>query len=162
MTAMNDRLDEAVARLRLAGTDLQDIEAKSAAGGFPKSISETVSAFANGDGGMILLGLDEGSGFVAMDVDAAKLAADLAAACIEQLEPPIRPDIDIASVDGKPVVVAVVDALPPERKPCYVKSRGIDRGSFIRTHDGDRRLSTYEVHVLASSRGQFDRRRPRS
>jgi ATP-dependent DNA helicase RecG len=30
----------------------------------------------------------------------------------------------------------------------------MDRGSYIRTHDGDRRLTTYEVHILASSSGQ--------
>jgi ATP-dependent DNA helicase RecG len=48
----------------------------------------------------------------------AKIASDLGSACAEQLEPPVRPDIDIASVDGKPVVVATIEELPPERKPC--------------------------------------------
>lgn len=32
--------------------------------------------------------------------------------------------------------------------------RDIDRGSFLRTHDGDRALTTYEVHILVSSQGQ--------
>jgi ATP-dependent DNA helicase RecG len=154
VSALQDRLDEALGRLRRAGTDLQDVEVKKAAGGLPQTAVESVSAFANSDGGMLILGLDEAAGFVAAEIDAAKLASDLASACVDQLEPPIRPDIDIATVDGKSVVVAVVEGLPPARKPCYVKNRGMDRGSYIRTHDGDRRLSTYEIHVLASSQGQ--------
>ena len=138
----------------MAGTDLQTIEVKSGEGGLPKSLPETISAFANARGGMLLLGLSETDGFNPVPIDAAKLAADLGAVCAEQLHPPVRADIDIAEVEGQPVVVAPVDELPPDQKPCYVISRGVDRGSYIRTHDGDRRLTTYEVHVLSSSKGQ--------
>lgn len=144
VSALQDRLDVALGQLRRAGTDLQDVEVKKATGGLPQTAVESVSAFANSDGGMLILDLDEAAGFVAAEIDAAKLASDLASACADQLEPPIRPDIDIAMVDGRSVVVAVIEGLPPGRKPCYVKSRGMDRGSYIRTHDGDRRLGTYD------------------
>jgi ATP-dependent DNA helicase RecG len=154
LPGLQEQLDEAVIRLRLARTDLQTIEVKAAGGGLPKSTISSVSAFANAEGGMLILGLSEADGFLAVEVDTAKLAADLASACADRLEPPIRPDIDIAIVDSRPVVVALIDELPTNQKPCYVKSRGIDRGSYIRTHDGDRALTTYEVHVLRSSRGQ--------
>ena len=154
MPEFQRHVNEAILRLRLAGTDLQTVEVKAARGGLLKSIAPTISAFANGQGGSLLLGLSETDGFSPVEIDASKLAADLGAACAEQLEPPIRPDIGIAEVDGKPVVVALVDELRPAQKPCYVKSRGVDRGSYIRTHDGDRALTTYEVHVLASSKGQ--------
>ena len=154
MLDLQTELDDAVLRLRVAGTDLQTIEVKSGEGGLPKSLPETISAFANARGGMLLLGLSETDGFNTVPIDAAKLAADLGAVCAEHLDPPVRADIDIAEVEGQPVVVALVDELPPDQKPCYVISRGVDRGSYIRTHDGDRRLSTYEVHVLSSSKGQ--------
>ena len=154
VSALQEQLDDALIRLRRAETDLFDIEVKKAEGGLPQSIINSVSAFANGDGGLVILGLDEADGFRSVDVDAAKIAADFGSACAEQLEPPVRPEIDIASVDGRPVVVAAVEGLASDRKPCFVKSRGMDRGSFIRTHDGDRRMTTYEVHVLASSKGQ--------
>ena len=147
-------VDEAVQQLRRAGTDLQAIEVKAAAGGLPRSTAETVSAFANGQGGLLLLGLDESAGFAPVSIDAAKLASDLAAACADQLEPPVRPEIDVVTVDGQPVVAARVEELPADRKPCHLRARGIDRGSFLRTHDGDRSLSSYEVHVLVASRGQ--------
>ena len=149
-------VNEELPRLRLVGTDLSTVEVKSAQGGLPKSITETVSAFCNTHGGLIILGLEEATGFTALDVDAKKLAADLASACSQQLEPQIRPEIDIVQVDGKAVVAAEIDELPPTQKPCFIKTRGIENGSFIRTFDGDRRLSTYEVHILRASRGQPD------
>jgi ATP-dependent DNA helicase RecG len=145
---------EVIPKLRSVGTDLATVEVKAAAGGLPKSIVETVSAFSNTDGGLILLGLNEGAHFSVLDVDTAKLAADLASACADQLEPPIRPEIEIIDVDGHNIVAAIVEELSPTQKPCFVKTRGIERGSFVRTFDGDRFLSTYEVHVLQSSRGQ--------
>ena len=102
----------AVRRLRAAGTDLQDVEVKAAGGGLSKSVVESVCAFANAQGGLLLLGLDETHGFATVPIDAPKLAADLASACADQLEPPIRAVIDIVVVDGAPVVAAVIDELP--------------------------------------------------
>ena len=154
MTAeLQPRVDEAVRRIRDIGTDLRTIEVKAAEGGLPRSVKESVSAFANTGGGMVILGLRDGD-FLPVSIDAVKLAGDLASTCAADLDPPVRPDIDIAEVDGHPVVVALVDELPPGRKPCYVRNRGLDGGSYVRTHDGDRRLNSYEVHVLVSGRGQ--------
>ncbi|SNQ46470.1 putative transcriptional regulator [Frankia canadensis] len=154
MANLQAEVDDAVVRLRQAGTDLQSIEVKAAAGGLPKSIADTLSAFANARGGLVILGLDEARGFQPVGIDAAKLASDLAAACVDQLEPAVRSDIDIVSVDGQSVVAARIDEMAVDRKPCHVRARGLERGSYLRTHDGDRPLSTYEVHILVSSRGQ--------
>ena len=119
---LRKQADGAVATLRAAGTDTQRIEAKSAAGGLPRTTIESVSAFANGSGGLILLGLDEAHGFAAVTIDAPKLASDLASACSDQLDPPIRAEIDIVSIDGSPVVAALIDELPTALKPCFVKT----------------------------------------
>lgn len=155
MGDLQAQLDAALERLRRAGTDLQDVEVKAAAGGLPRSGAvDTVSAFSNGDGGLLILGLAEDDDFRSVEIDARKVAADLASACADHLEPPVRPEIDIVTVDGRQIVVALIDPLPTELKPCFVKSRGIERGSFLRSHDGDRMLTTYEVHVLRSSQGQ--------
>ena len=155
-SGLQPSVDQAVRRLRQAGTDLQDIEVKAASGGLPRSVRESISAFANTQGGIIILGLSDGD-FRPVPTDAAKLAADLASVCANEVEPPIRAEFDVAQVEGRPVVAAVVDELPGGRKPCFVKSKGMENGSYTRTHDGDRRLSSYEIHILVSGRGQpFD------
>ncbi|MGP3921080.1 ATP-binding protein [Nonomuraea sp. 10N515B] len=150
-----DEIAEIVANLRTLGADIADIEVKRAQSGLPKSVRETLSAFSNSHGGVIILGLDETDAFAATGLaHPAKLAADLGAMCAEDMEPPVRPLIEIHSFEGTQIVVAHVPELDPAHKPCFVKTAGITKGSYTRVSDGDRRLTTYEVQLLLSSRGQ--------
>ncbi|AXB46365.1 ATP-binding protein [Amycolatopsis albispora] len=151
----DEELAEIVRHLRKLGADDVEVEAKRAATKLPKSVRETVSAFANTRGGVLVLGLDEAAGFAAVGVeDAAKLSADLGALCGEDLEPPIRPVIRVHRFEGADLVVAEVPALEPERRPCFAKGAGMTQGSYLRVGDGDRKLSSYEVQLMLSSRGQ--------
>lgn len=150
---LQQHAEEAIRQMRRVGSDYRTAEAKAAEGGLPRRVKDSVAAFANTHGGLLLLGLREPD-FKPLAVDAEKLATDLAATCAEDLEPPIRPEIEIATIEGRQVVVALVEELLPTQKPCYVKSKGLQGGSYIRTHDGNRRLSHYEIHVLISGRGQ--------
>jgi len=133
---------------------LADVEAKKAVGGLPKSLPQTISAFANGNGGLIILGLDEENGFVPAPIDAKSLAVGLAGMCRDSVEPAVLAEIDIALVDGQSVVAAEIPPGDHMRLPYYVKTQGMDRGSFLRGHDGDRHLTSYEVHALVAGRGQ--------
>ena len=148
-------VDSTLKRIRAAGCDLQTVEVKQASGGLPRSVLESVCAFANAGGGLLLLGLTDGD-FRPVDIDAPKLAGDLASACADGLVPAVRPEIDVATVEGRAVVAARVEELGHERRPCHVRARGLERGTYLRTHDGDRRLNSYEVHVMVSGRGQPD------
>lgn len=144
-----------VERLRRLGTDLADVEVKAAAGGLPKSIVETLSAFANGNGGTVLLGLSEEDGFrPAAGFNATAIRDALAAACADKLEPPLRIDVDVEAFEGASIVRADVPELDPLTKPCYVTTRGAYQGSFIRSGDGDRALNHYEVTQLLLNRTQ--------
>ena len=150
-------LNEAAAAIhqsRLASTDLQEVEIKSGASGPPKSLAQTVSALSNSDGGLIILGVEERQGFKPVPIDTRRIADALATACSQQVEPAIRAEITVVEFEGSPVVVAAVPALERARKPCFVKTQGLERGSYIRSHDGDRHLTTYEIHALISDRGQ--------
>ena len=101
-----ERLESIVHTLRLVGTDSQPTEVKSNAG---KSIRETLSAFANANGGLIILGLDESNGFLpAKGFDATKAQDALETQCA-QTTPPVRPLIDIVPFEDALVVVAEVN-----------------------------------------------------
>lgn len=148
-------LSEIVGNLRAIGADIADVEVKKAQGGLPKWLRESLSAFANTRGGVIILGLDEAQNFHATGLsDPAKLAADLGSMCSEDMEPPLRPLIKIYGFEGAQVLVAEVPEIDPAQKPCYSRGAGITKGSYIRVGDGDRRLSAYEVQVMLSSRSQ--------
>lgn len=146
-----ERLESIVRTLRLVGTDSQPIEVKSNVG---KSIRETLSAFANANGGTIIVGLDESNGFLPVDgFDAAKTRDTLETRC-GQTTPPVRPQIDTVPFEDSLVVVAEVNEMTSEDKPCYVADQGKYGGSYIRVGDGDIRLTQYEVDRLIEERTQ--------
>ena len=90
MSTLDERLRTILPVLRAAGTDLRRVEVKDASGGFPRSALKSVSAFANWEGGLIILGLAEPD-FEPTDIDASRLASALASTCADNLQPPIRP-----------------------------------------------------------------------
>ncbi|GAA4167518.1 ATP-binding protein [Gryllotalpicola koreensis] len=156
-------LDEVVDRLRRARTDLTQIEVKAAAGGVPRSLWPTVSAFSNRDGGLVILGLDEAAGFAPVaGFDAVKVRDQVAEAfrprSARDIPGPLTPTpsgvIDIAEVDGAPVVVVDVEELPASQRPCYVTTQGIENGSYQRVADGDRVMGRYGVFLLRADAAQ--------
>jgi ATP-dependent DNA helicase RecG len=152
---LDAELTEIIGNLRLLGADIADVEVKNSRGGLPKSLRETISAFSNTQGGILILGLDEGLGFAPSGLrDPAKLAADLGSMCSSEMEPPIRPLVRVHQFEGEQIVAAEIPELDPAQKPCFYKGAGMTKGSYVRVSDGDRRLSAYEVQVMLSSRGQ--------
>ena len=148
-------LERLVAELRSFGTDTHAVEVKSAVGRLPKTVPETLSAFSNGTGGTLILGLDEATGFrPSPGFDATRAQDALARTCADDVHPPVRSAIEIVAFEGAYVVVAEVPEISPLAKPAYVKGRGEYQGSFIRGGDGDRKLSEYEVALLHANRGQ--------
>ncbi|WET79554.1 ATP-binding protein [Amycolatopsis sp. QT-25] len=106
-------LAEIITNLRDLGGDHAFVEAKRAETKLPKSVRETLSAFANTSGGVLILGLDEANGFEVTGVrNPAKMEADLAALCSENLEPPLRPLIGTHWFEGADLVVAEIPELP--------------------------------------------------
>lgn len=143
---MNEQwLSAVIERLRRIGNDSQGFEVKEARGGLPKSISETLSAFSNSMGGFVILGISEKKGFVPVEgFEARKIQDALASEC-EKLTPVVRPEIEIIPFEGALTVCARVKEMHPRDKPCYITARGMYDSSFIRTGDGDRKMTPYEV-----------------
>jgi ATP-dependent DNA helicase RecG len=152
-----------VERIRATGTDSTRIEVKAAAGGLPSNVWETVSSFSNSGGGLIILGLDERSNFATAEGFDATAIRDAIADGFRPrrsadpdgpLTPRPQGTIEIETIDGAPIVVVDVEELPAEQKPCFVTSRGKENGSFERTADGDRRMSTHAIFLLTTAAAQ--------
>lgn len=144
-----------VEELRSARGDNSRIEAKAAETDLPRRLWETLSAFSNASGGgVLILGLDEKSGFALLGIrDPHKIQQDLASVC-DHMEPPLRPLIQVHSFEGGTLVTAEIAEVPREQKPCYYKGAGVTNGAFIRVADGDRKLTSYEVQSFIAGRGQ--------
>jgi ATP-dependent DNA helicase RecG len=148
-------LADIVARLRETGVEFEDVEVKRASGGLPRSVAETMSAFANSRGGIIILGLDERAGFAAVGVsDPVALRDELAGVARAQLTPALAPIIDTVPFEGVILMLAEIEALPSAQCPCYVTTRGLYNGAFVRVGDGDQRLTPYEIDRLRENSGQ--------
>lgn len=143
---MNEEwLARVIHHLRAIGNDTQQYEVKEAKGALPKSIVETLSAFSNAQGGFVILGISEKNGFVPVEgFDARKMQDALSSAC-ERLTPVVRPDIQVIPFEEKLVLCARINEMHPRDKPCYIAARGMYDSSFIRTGDGDRRMTPYEI-----------------
>lgn len=70
------------------------------------------------------------------------------------MEPPLRIAIEVEEFENALVVRADIPELDPVAKPCFAAARGAYQGSFIRSSDGDRRLTHYEVTQLLANRTQ--------
>ncbi len=145
-------LHEILTGLRSLGNDHLSCEVKKARGGLPATLWESVSAFSNGTGGIIILGVDEKNGFSVTGVDdPGAMEAQLGSICSE-MEPPVRAEIVTLDVGGKSVVVCTVPPMARDQRPCHKRSLGPWAGSRIRIADGDRKLTDYEVTILLGGR----------
>lgn len=157
----DDELKDHLSRLVRLGSDDSLIEVKAAGPSLPKNVWETVSAFANTSGGVIILGLEESEGFAPTPgfdaqriIDAVDAGASVAPGSVPKVlpVPPVR--IRRLEVGDAPVVVVEVDSLrgvPGIGMPCHVVAQGLQKGSYKRVDDKDKHLSTYEVYLLQTA-----------
>ena len=83
---------------------------------------KTVVAFANGNGGKIVFGIDDKTlEIVGMDEDNIfKTMSAITNAISDSCEPRIRPDVTLQTVNDRTVIV--VEILPGAMRPYYIKS----------------------------------------
>lgn len=152
----DEELSSAVERMRVMGTDLAEYELKSAAGGIPKTIPDTISAFANTVGGVMVFGISEKDGFRSMSgLDIKTIQAHCAQAARELVSPSQAVDIRALIFEGNPVLVVNVPEAPAKEKPCFIKKYGQVNGSYIRTGDGDHKMSQYEIDRFIENQRRF-------
>ena len=132
-------------------TETDKIEAKTAEKGCPQKCYDTISAFANKDGGIIIFGINENNNFKEQDVyNVNDLQKQITSLCTTSLEPKIRPEFLVLTYNGKKLLAVKINELPQKKKPCYYKNVGIHKGSYIRIGDSDEHMTDYEIYNLQS------------
>ncbi len=132
-------------------TETDKLEAKTAEKDFPKKCYDTISAFANKYGGVIIFGINENNNFIEQDVyNVNDLQKQITALCTNSMQPKVRPEFLPVTYNNKKLLAAKIKEVPQNQKPCYYKSAGINKGSYIRIGDSDEPMTDYEIYALQS------------
>lgn len=126
----------------------KNIEYKVAVPKKSEKYMKTVVAFANGNGGKIVFGIDDKTlEIVGMDEDNIFKTMDaITNAISDSCEPRIRPDVTLQTVNDRTVIV--VEILPGAMRPYYIKSEGMIEGIYMRVSGTTRAVEEYMLKEL--------------
>ena len=126
----------------------KNIEYKVAVPKKSEKYMKTVVAFANGNGGKIVFGIDDKTlEIVGMDEDNIFKTMDaITNAISDSCEPRIKPDVTLQTVNDKTVIV--VEILPGAMRPYYIKSEGMTEGTYMRVSGTTRPVEGYMLKEL--------------
>ena len=126
----------------------KNIEYKVAVPKKSEKYMKTVVAFANGNGGKIVFGIDDKTlEIVGMDEDNIFKTMDaITNAISDSCEPRIRPDVTLQTVNDRTVIV--VEILPGAMRPYYIKSEGMTEGTYMRVSGTTRPVEGYMLKEL--------------
>ena len=143
----------------LFGGESDRIEYKVARPKDAKKYLKTVVAFANGNGGRILFGVDDKTHEVVgvPPEDVFDEMDALANAIGDSCEPAIIPSIYVREAQGKSILV--VEVAPGRRPPYYIRSLGLEGGVYTRVGATSRPADLdYVREIMAENSPQgFDR-----
>lgn len=129
------------------------------------SIMETVCAYSNEPGlggGYILLGVAEDNTtlfhqYKTVGVnDLDKFQRDFSTQCADMFNSPVRPKLEIETVNKHSVIKVWVDELPASQKPLYFKSDRLPKGAFRRIGSTDQRCTEDDLRVFYHDYNTYD------
>ena len=130
------------------------IEAKKALGGFPQSVWETYSAFANTMGGIILLGVEERAdkSLHAVDLpDPEKLVKEFWDTVNNRNKVNFNiltsRNVTVETVEGNRIIVITVPRARRDDKPVYIGGNPMS-GTYRRNGEGDYKCTEEEVRAM--------------
>ena len=143
-----------VDRLRRQGSDDGSVEVKTSKNELSKDIWETVSAFGNTHGGLIILGLEENNHFKPVKGFKLEKVRDQFVSGMGdgggngRMANAPQYTLDRMDFEGGQVLFIEINEVEANQKPCYIRDRGVVNGSYKRIDDKDIRLSTTEIYEL--------------
>ena len=159
---LTEELVELVKQIEKQKCESQVLELKSAIGGCPHKLYDTLSGFSNQDsGGIIVFGIDETKDYNIVGVyDLQKLQKSVTEQC-NQMEPLVRAVFTTAEIDGLQICSAEIPGIDVSERPCYYTGKGRIKGSYIRVGDADQLMTDYEIYSYEAFRKhQHDDERP--
>ncbi|MGI8764988.1 MAG: RNA-binding domain-containing protein [Gemmatimonadaceae bacterium] len=135
---------------RLEGGENLEIEFKAARAAIPKDVWPTLSAFANTQGGWVILGASESDARAVISgvVDAPNLLKTLNDALrnAQKISYPVcgAMDASIQVLDERQLIVIRVPAAPRTARPVYINGN-VYEGTYVRRHSADYRCRKPEV-----------------
>lgn len=93
---------------------------------------KTVVAFANGSGGRIVFGVEDGT-FNVIGIrqeEAFSLIDGITSAICDSCTPMISPIVTIASIEEKTIIIANI--MPGSQRPYYLTAKGKENGTYVR------------------------------
>lgn len=112
----------------------------------PDKVMRTLVAFANGAGGVLLIGVVDGSRKVIGVPDIAKTEEQLASFISDRIEPRLVPEIHI--IPFRKTHVLAVELFPSPSRPHYVKAVGYPAGVYVRVGSTNRQADAAAVAEL--------------
>ena len=132
-----------------------EVEFKSAKGGFPGGFWESYSAFANTDGGLIVLGVKESNGHFSLDGMSEETAKgylkvfwdcahnpNKVSVCLPKEE-----DVCLEEIEGSYLLACHIPRAGYEFRPVYLTPNPFGN-TFRRNHEGDYRCTDAEVRRM--------------
>ncbi|MBQ7266571.1 MAG: putative DNA binding domain-containing protein [Firmicutes bacterium] len=109
---------------------------------------KTIVAFANTQGGKLVIGIDDESlEVVGVENDTAFEVMDsIANAVSDSVTPQLIPNIELQTINDKTVVVVSVE--PSMGRPYYIKSKGRDKGTYVRVGGTTRPAHSEKIKEL--------------
>jgi predicted HTH transcriptional regulator len=90
--------------------------------------------------------------------DAHRLQAEISHLAASELEPALRPEFTVEQIEGHSVLAVEVNEVPNERKPCFYKPAGLQKGAYIRVGNTNRQMTDYEIFGYVRANGQMANR----
>jgi predicted HTH transcriptional regulator len=115
----------------------------------PDKIMRTIVAFANGAGGIVLIGVEDGTRKVRGLPNVTKTEEQLASFISDRIEPRLGPEIHI--LPFRKTHVLAVEVFPSPNRPHCVKASGFPAGVFVRVGSTNRPADTAAVAELQRS-----------